>query len=72
MTNETLRTYGRTELALAYNPALAPQAAWQKLKYWIAYNKDLSTALAKTGYTPQLRSFTPKQVALIFEYLGEP
>lgn len=65
-------SYGRTELALAYNPSLDPQTAWRKLKEWMAYNKELTAALAMSGYDPKRRSFTPKEVRLIFEYLGEP
>jgi hypothetical protein len=73
MTNETLRTYGRMELALMYNPKLSSGHAWRKLKYWIEHNKALADALAQSGYNRSHRhSFTPKEVALIFEYLGEP
>lgn len=67
-----IRSYGRTELAIKYNPMLDPHSAWRKLKEWIAYNKELTDALLKAGYDPRRRSFTPKQVSLIFEYLGEP
>lgn len=67
-----VRTYGRIELAQAYNPNLHPQVAWRKLKEWIVVNKELTLALQKSGYDAKHRSFTPKQVQLIFEYLGEP
>lgn len=67
-----VRTYGRIELAQAYNPNLHPQVAWRKLKEWMEVNKELAAALRKTGYDERKRSFTPKQVKLIFEYLGEP
>ena len=73
VTNEILRTYGRRELALMYNPTLSPGHAWRKLKYWIELNKTLADALAQSGYNRSHRpSFTPKEVALIFEYIGEP
>lgn len=67
-----VRFYGRTELAIRYNPTLDAQSAWRKLKEWIAYNPDLTSALKEAGYDPRRRSFTPKQVKLIFQYIGEP
>ena len=39
---------------------------------WIKLNKPLYTALQQCGYTDNRRLFTARQVALIFEYLGEP
>lgn len=67
-----IRVYGRQELAQEYNPRVNPEVAWRRLKGWIALNKQLSQALQEAGYNPEKRLFTPKQVALIFEYLGEP
>ncbi len=66
------RTFGRTELAQLYSPDLTAEAAWKKLKRWIALNGDLTARLTELGYTPSQRSFTPKMVASIFHYLGEP
>ena len=71
METET-RTFGRTELAQLYSPDLTAEAAWKKLKRWIALNGDLTARLTELGYTPSQRSFTPKMVASIFHYLGEP
>ena len=68
----TMKEYGRTELAQRYCPQLTPDAAWRKLKRWIALNGDLTQELLKLGYTPSQRSFTPKMVSCIFHYLGEP
>lgn len=67
-----LRAYGRTELAQAYNPHLSPGAAWQKLSLWINLYPSLSEQLSAIGYTPHQRVFTPRQVAMIVEALGEP
>lgn len=56
-----------------YNPRLTSGQAWRKLKNWIERNKTLTDELAKVGYNCSHRhSFTPKEVSLIFEYLGEP
>ena len=66
------RTFGRTELAQLYSPDLTAEAAWKKLKRWIALNGDLTARLTELGYRPNQRSFTPKMVEQIFHYLGEP
>lgn len=67
-----IREYGRTELALAYCPAITPDAAWRKLRHWIRLFPGLDDRLASIGYTPRSRSFTPAQVQLIVDALGEP
>lgn len=68
----TIRPYYKGELAQAYAPNLSPGSAVNRLTSWIKLNASLSEALAQTGYNPRQRLFTSKQVALIFEYLGEP
>ena len=67
-----IRTFGRTELAQLYSPDLTAEAAWKKLKRWIALNGDLTQELQQLGYTHSQRTFTPKMVEHIFYYLGEP
>ena len=67
-----LRAYGRTELAQAYNPHLSPGTAWQKLSLWIRLYPELTERLKAIGYLPHQRVFTPRQVAMIVEALGEP
>lgn len=67
-----VRCYGKGELAAAYNPEIAPHSALNKLAGWIKRNRKLYEALLETGYSDRQQSFTPKQVRLIFEYLGEP
>lgn len=57
---------------MAYAPNLSTQAALNRLALWINKNKKLSEALRESGYSKMQRVFTPLQVALIFEYLGEP
>ena len=68
----TIRTYGRTELAQLYSPYITPDAAWRRLRRWIMFNQSLTQKLAASGYVPTQRVFTPIQVALIMEELGEP
>ena len=68
----TIRTYGRTELAQLYSPYITPDAAWRRLRRWIAFNKSLTKKLAASGYIPTQRVFTPAQVKLIMDELGDP
>ena len=67
-----IRPYYKMELAQAYAPNISTGAALNRLANWIKTNKQLTEALRKTDYRTTQRMFTSKQVALIFEYLGEP
>lgn len=67
-----LREYGRAELAALYCPNIAPVSAWRKLKKWIDRHPELPDRLAATGYNNHARGFTPAQVQLIVDALGEP
>lgn len=67
-----IRTYGRTELALLYSPCLSAQGAYRKLMKWIVYHPGLSEQLAELGLNPRSRVYTPAQVKVIVEALGEP
>ena len=71
-TTNKQRIYGRGELAKCYNPDLSDSAARKRLAQWIAFHPTLSADLAKAGFKPSQRIFTPRQVELIFEALGEP
>ena len=69
----SVRQYGRTELALAYSPNLTPKGAWQKLKSWMMINPRLRRQFFDDGGgSSRMRSFTPKQVQMIVDELGEP
>lgn len=67
-----IRTYGRTELAQLYCPNLCPEAAFRKLKHWIDLCPGLRDGLSDLGVSSRSRSYTPAQVRLIVELLGEP
>ena len=71
-TGFAVRAYGRTELAVRYSPNLSKESAWRKLKKWIMTNPELRQWLAPGGELVMGRSFTPRQVKLIVEQLGEP
>jgi len=68
----SIRPYYKSELAQAYAPDISPASALNRLAFWIKNNRQLTEALRQTDYSVRQRIFTSKQVALIFEYLGEP
>lgn len=66
------RTYGKSELALLYNPYITPKAACKKLNRWIALQPRLAASLDDAGLRLLSKTYTPAQVRLIVEALGEP
>ena len=66
------KSYSKGELAMLYAPNIAPSSACKRLTAWMLHHPTLMTDLRKTGYNNKQRTFTPKQVGLIFEALGEP
>ena len=58
-----IRTYKKSELAHLYNPNVCLKVALQILRRWIVYNLPL---------LQELRLLSPRQVATIIRYLGEP
>jgi hypothetical protein len=67
-----IRSYGWAELAMCYNPSVLPASASRLLRRWVNRNVPLSSSLAEAGFRDRQRVLTPKQVALIIDYLGEP
>ena len=65
-----IRSYGIGELARCYAPNIT--AGGRKLMYWISLQPALVDALHASGFSQKVRSFTPAQVRLIVEALGEP
>ncbi len=49
-----------------------PAGALSNLNFWIRRCTDLSAALKACGMARKAKSYTPKEVALIVYYLGEP
>ena len=64
--------YYKSELAQAYTPDVCPRTALNRLATWIRTNKKPTEALRETDYRASQHMYTSPQVALIFEYLGEP
>lgn len=55
-----------------YFPDSHPHTAVNHLMAWIRQCQQLWKEFEKMGYNLNSKSFTPRQVRLIFEYLGEP
>ena len=69
MTDETftIRAYGKSELAMMYFPDLSKETAMKKLRFWLSVNTRLRHLINRN-----FRKFTPKEVRLIIEEIGEP
>ena len=67
-----IRMYTKKELALMYFPESMPRTAVNHLMAWIRLCTPLWNELLKMGYCKTSKSFSPKQVKAIVEYLGEP
>lgn len=67
-----IKQYGRIELAQLYSPDIAPLSAWKRLKQWIIIHPTLMQELTSSGYNPKQRMFTPLQVRMIVNAIGEP
>ena len=69
MTDETftIRAYGKSELAMMYFPDLTKETAMKKLRFWLSINPRLRHLINRT-----FRNYTPKQVRLIVDEIGEP
>lgn len=68
-----IRFYRKSELARLYFPqAKDGHTAVTNLKYWINRNPRLKAGLQALGDTKYSRLYTPQQVRLLFDILGEP
>ncbi len=68
----TVRPLTKSELAWQYSPELTQSAALNRLRRWIEGDRDLMNSLHQTGYRSNQRILTARQVALVYEYIGEP
>lgn len=66
------KSYGFAELACHYLPALNKKSASNQLRNWINKNEKLKLALSDAGVLNRQKIFTPKQVRIILDHLGEP
>lgn len=66
------RVYGHTELAILYFPGILAKSASSQLSSWINRDEDLLAELKKAGYKKGQRMYTPRQVAILRDHLGDP
>ena len=71
---ETIKTraYSKKELALMYFPDSTPETAVKHMMKMIRHNDMLWDELQEMGYYSKSRTFTPRQVQAIFEWIGAP
>ncbi|KAA6327783.1 hypothetical protein EZS27_023255 [termite gut metagenome] len=70
--NFRIRSYGKGELALMYFPHKTLKLAGRSFKKFVDDCPGLTEKLAKMGVKPFSKTYTPAQVRLIIEALGEP
>lgn len=66
------RIYGHTELALLYFKNVLPKSASAQLSRWINRDEDLMADLKKAGHRKGQRIYTPLQLSIILDHLGDP
>ena len=68
----TIRSYGKAELALLYQPLSKPETAWKTLYRWINGCPMLVEELQSMNYNPRRRTFLKPEVEAIVKHLGTP
>ncbi len=64
--------YSHQELAVLYFPDIRPESASSQLSRWINRDPELLEELRRVGYHKHQRTFTPRQVNILFDHLGDP
>lgn len=67
-----IKFYTKSELGLLYFPTSVPTTACKHIMSWIKNCTPLYLKLCEQGYQTKQKYMTPRQVELIFNYLGEP
>ncbi|MDE6173677.1 DUF4248 domain-containing protein [uncultured Bacteroides sp.] len=67
-----IRSYGKGELAMIYIQGVQQQSAVKEFNAWIRKSPGLEQQLIETGMNRTARKYTPMQVKLIVNALGEP
>ncbi|MBR1566476.1 MAG: DUF4248 domain-containing protein [Oscillospiraceae bacterium] len=62
----------KAQLAALYAPCLSERGALKRLQAWIDFNPRLARALERAGFRKRQKLLTPRQVDIIYKYLGEP
>ena len=66
------RPYTKKELALLYFPDSTPETAVKHLMTMIRRNDMLWDELQEMGYYKRRKTFTPREVQAIFDWIGPP
>ena len=72
MNTFTIRAYTKKELALLFFPDSTPETAVKHLMTMIRSNDMLWDELQEMGYYNRRKTFTPREVKAIFDWLGAP
>ena len=72
MENFPIRAYSKKELALMYFPDSTPRTAVNHLMAMIRKCDMLWDELQEMGYYPRSKTFTPRQVQAVIDWLGAP
>lgn len=67
-----IRSYSKQELAMLYFPLVSPHVAVNRMTGWFRRCRPLSEALTAIHYNKRAKFFTPREVALIIDFIGEP
>lgn len=67
-----VKAYGKSDLAMLYNPHMSVREALRLLMRWIVRNEALCRELEEMGYRKNSKILTPREVEVITRYLGEP
>jgi len=67
-----VKTISKTELAMLYFPNISSESARQSFRRRLISYPDLTRELDAAHYNKFCHLLTPKQVAIIISYLGEP
>ena len=72
MNNSSIRAYSKKELALRFFPHSTPRAAVNHLMAMIRRCDMLWDELQSMGYYNNRKTFTPREVKAIVDWLGAP
>lgn len=67
-----MKPLSKSELAWLYSPGMTQVSALNRLARWINGDHLLLHDLQEAGYRPNQRILTARQVAIIFDHLGNP
>ena len=67
-----IRSYGKAELDLLYQPFSTPETALKTLYRWIKGCPPLLQELESLHYQPRRHTFLIPEVKAIVKHLGEP